>query len=79
MKMKLLLKLCISFLKNPRGVFTATREEGGQALAQNTAGAAAILRPRVRRFEPRAVPFVPCQALCPILSLQPLIFTESAL
>ena len=30
MEMKLLLKLCISLLWNPRGVFIATREERGQ-------------------------------------------------
>ena len=30
MEMKLLLKLSISLLKNPRGVFIATREEEGQ-------------------------------------------------
>ena len=91
--MKLLLKLCISQVWNPRGLFIATREEGGQVLAQNAAGAAAvrprkhspghvsaaILGPRARRFEPRVVPSVPCQALYPVSSLQPLVFTESAL
>ena len=30
MEMKTTLKLCISSLGNPRGVFIATREEGGQ-------------------------------------------------
>ena len=43
----------------------------GQALAQNAAAAAAILEPRARRFEPRAVPSVPCQALCPVSGFRP--------
>ena len=83
--MKLLLKLCISPSETTGGVFIATTEEGarGQALAQNAARAAtvwpwkrspgrvfaAILGPRARRFEPRAVPSVPCQALCLVSTL----------
>ena len=68
------------------------RGPGGQPLAQN-AGAAASVRPRkhclgrvftairwplARRFEPRAVPSVPCQLLLPVSRNWPLVLTESA-
>ena len=73
MKMKLLLKLCIYPTLEPRGVFIATREEGAreQTLAQNATAAATIKWPR-------AVLSVPCQLLCPVSGLQPLVLTESA-
>ena len=60
-EMKLLLKLCISLLWNPRGVFIAIREEGGQGTnpgPKRRARAAAILAPRAQRFELRAVRLV---------------------
>ena len=94
MEMKTILKLCISPTLEPQGGIYSQlgkREARGQALAQNAAPtvrlrkrgpgrvSAAILAPRARRFEPRAVQSVLCQVLCPVLSFPPLICTESAI
>ena len=79
--MKTTPKLCISCFSGTQGVFIATREEGGQGTGPgpkrgrdrgHTGAARAALRAR-------AVPSVPCQVLCLVLSLQPLVFIESAL
>ena len=77
------------------GVFIGAKGTGGQgtnpgpkrrarhgrmaAETRSCARAAAIQWPRERRFEPRAVPSVPCQALCPVLVLQPLVLTNQLL
>ena len=80
--MKLLLKLCISQVWNPRGVFIATSEEGGQGTSPgpkrgrgrgHTGGAARAALRAVRG------PLVPCQVLCPVLVLQPLVLTNQLL
>ena len=82
MKMKLLLKLCISTTPDPKGVFIATREGGarleqlgkilGLAAAVLGRGSAASTRRRARRFEPRAVLSVSCQVLLPVSGFGPL-------
>ena len=73
--------LYIPSLEPQGGIYSHQGRGGarGQTLARSAAAAAALRWPRAQRFEPRAVPSVPCQALCPVSSLQPLVFTESAL
>ena len=85
MEKKTTLKLCISPTLEPQGGIYRHQGARGQALAQNAATAvavqpqkhgpgrvfAAILGPRARRFEPRSVPSVFCQFLCPVLVLRP--------
>ena len=87
--MKTTLKHCVCSALEPQGVFIGTR---GTTPGPKPARAAAIrprkrslghvsmaiLGPRGRRFEPRAVPSVPFQLLLPVSGFGPLVLTESA-
>ena len=74
--------------ETPGGIFYSHQGRGGpgdkpwpetaRALLLYGRVSAAIRWPRARRFEPRAVPSVPCQTLCLVSSLQPLVLTKSA-
>jgi len=74
--------LHISLFWNPGGIY---RHQGrgarGLPLVQNaaTATAAALLGQRARRFEPRAIPSVPCQVLCPVSGFAFMILTNQLL
>ena len=71
-------KLCISpSLENPKGMYRH-QGNGGQG-DKPWPEAARVPRPfwgRAWRFEPRAVPSVPCQALVSVSGFAPLVLTN---
>ena len=79
MEMKLLLKLCISPVWNPRGVFIATREEGGQETSPGPTRGRGRGHTRTARAALRAARCLVCPLSAPVPGFwfQPLVLTES--